>query len=677
MYKQLRNDGFTLVEIIVSIAIGSVVLAVVLSIIMTSFNYFGNASDAALKRRSLDSLVSYVRSEILNASEVVLSTSKPDTSDAWRCLYTEDNMLKCGKAGHEKNVFGESFYKKNAGTTNPFKLTMTFDMNKTSSSNNTNSFLGKMSYKYTTDGTSIRVDSIKFENLKNENYKFLKDGQLVNLTDDNKPTSPFSLNVSASSQFWKLYYKKPAATSSTDNNNDNVDDGLTHTVADKIYSISDYTNRGYFGNAWLDGTQFSYDSKLDSNYHEGRYNYQNYRSNNSYRIGDCVYYKGYWWMFAKDQSDDPKNLAPDGGYGCWQKLDEYFTEHCYYHTGDVVKDKQTNKYYKCIHSDSNIGWNNLSNTYYWKNLGTEYKEDGYDKQYTMMSEYNLNGIRSLDVPKNSPARFRKDVSGAQPYSTKYNLDADHTYDSSSINNFDTNKYEVGSFVQVKVNNSEGSTNQPYYRLYKKIFQPMKNINKNLKFPGNSVLSGWELCENNYAVGSSYSKGDEMRICNDDIRNNIGKTVDYQGIDEYIKLKLEYSKYPCDLSGSRSYNGYAYYNDQLYNSSKTFRYTLDMPENLGTFKSVVTSWSYYEKNYSDYKNIAQYFYPIFKFDKYDYYVSYYKVDNFKFDSNNINTLPFSDIVLNLNYIDDTGMNNNGYFTNFRDATWEKTSYKKLQ
>ena len=80
----------------------------------------------------------------------------------------------------------------------------------------------------------------------------------------------------------------------------------------------------------------------------------------------------------------------------------------------------------------------LSNTYYWKNLGTEYKEDGYDKQYTMMSEYNLNGIRSLDVPKNSPARFRKDVSeGAQPYSTKYNLDADHTYDTSSINNFDT------------------------------------------------------------------------------------------------------------------------------------------------------------------------------------------------------------------------------------------------
>ena len=117
-----------------------------------------------------------------------------------------------------------------------------------------------------------------------------------------------------------------------------------------------------------------------------------------------------------------------------------------------------------------------------------------------------------------------------------------------------NKYEVGSFVQVKVNNSEGPTNQPYYRLYKKIFQPMKNINKNLKFPGNSVLSGWELCENNYAVGSSYSKGDEMRICNDDIRNNIGKTVDYQGIDEYTKLKLEYSKYPCDLSGSRSYNG---------------------------------------------------------------------------------------------------------------------------
>jgi prepilin-type N-terminal cleavage/methylation domain-containing protein len=669
MYKQLKNDGFTLVEIIVSIAIGSAVLAVVLSVIVTSFHYFADASDAAIKRKSLDSVVSYVRSEILNASELVLSIDKPE-GDGWRCLYTEDNMLNCGKAGQEKNVFGASFYKKNAGA-EPYKLTLTLEISKGSTSNNTNSILGKIRYKYTTEGTLTRVDTIKFENLKDDNFKFLKEGKLVNLTDQNKPEKPFSLNSGSSDL--KLYYKKPASPDNSNNNNNPVDDGLTHTVADKIYSISDYTNRGYYAESWGDGVSFSYDSNLTSNYHEGTNNYQNFRINNSYRIGDCVYYKGYWWMFALAQSANPLYNPPGGSAGCWQQLDEYFHKGCIYHVGDVVKDPTTQKYYQCIKSEDNIKGNDLTNTYYWKDKGTKYNGDGYDKQYTTLSDYNLKEVRSLQVPDNSPARFRKQLSeDTQPYTIKYDLPADHTFDSNKINGFDTDNYEVGSYIQVKVKNSEGPTNKPYYRLYKKIFNPLKNINDNLKFPGNSVLSGWELCENNYAVGSSYHQGDVMRICDENIRMNIGKNVDYSSLDEYVKLTFDYSKEACKLDGTRSYSGQAYYNKRVYYNGH-FDYILDMPENLGSFESVVASWSYYASKNDSYQNIASRFFPEFDNDNNGYY---FKVTNFRFDDGNINYDPFSNITLNLNYID-SGVNNGTYYSDFRDATWTKTSYKQLQ
>ena len=63
MYKQLKNDGFTLVEIIVSIAIGTVVLGLVLSMITTAFSNFGTASNTNLKKSSLDGIVSYVRGQ--------------------------------------------------------------------------------------------------------------------------------------------------------------------------------------------------------------------------------------------------------------------------------------------------------------------------------------------------------------------------------------------------------------------------------------------------------------------------------------------------------------------------------------------------------------------------------------------------------------------------------------
>ena len=115
--RERNEDGFTLVEIIVSTAIGMVVLAVALSMILTSFDTFGTFSTTGLKKESLDNLVDYVRNEVMNATEVVMSDSIPNPTDSkdWHWLAVKNGQLYYGD--NDKNTSGKlvvnsSYYKK-------------------------------------------------------------------------------------------------------------------------------------------------------------------------------------------------------------------------------------------------------------------------------------------------------------------------------------------------------------------------------------------------------------------------------------------------------------------------------------------------------------------------------------------------------------------------------------
>lgn len=92
--------GFTLVEIIVSIAVASVVLLVAGAMILNSLNFFNTTVYSDLDKRCVDSLISFVREEIVYASDVrILPDDSPDKPNSdtigteWHCFYVNNGRL--------------------------------------------------------------------------------------------------------------------------------------------------------------------------------------------------------------------------------------------------------------------------------------------------------------------------------------------------------------------------------------------------------------------------------------------------------------------------------------------------------------------------------------------------------------------------------------------------------
>lgn len=96
----LKNrKGFTLVEIIVSIAVASIVLLVAGSMILSSSNFMMTTTDTDLNKRSVDSIIDFVRGEIIYSTDVrfvpVDSKYAPDyqNNDNWHYMYIKDGEL--------------------------------------------------------------------------------------------------------------------------------------------------------------------------------------------------------------------------------------------------------------------------------------------------------------------------------------------------------------------------------------------------------------------------------------------------------------------------------------------------------------------------------------------------------------------------------------------------------
>ena len=61
----MKNEkGFTLIEIIVSVAVGSIILGIVLSLLVTSFRLFDQSAQESQSKETNDNVISYI-SDIL------------------------------------------------------------------------------------------------------------------------------------------------------------------------------------------------------------------------------------------------------------------------------------------------------------------------------------------------------------------------------------------------------------------------------------------------------------------------------------------------------------------------------------------------------------------------------------------------------------------------------------
>lgn len=503
MYKQLRNDGFTLVEIIVSIAIGSVVLGLILSIILTSFNLFGNLSTTKLKKDSLDNIVSYVRGQILNAGTVVISEQKPSGND-WKWLYVDNDMLYRGDQAHNSGitVLDANYYNKrtNVDTSSKVnKLSIGVKVYRTNTDKNSDSsYRAKFSYTFqNSDEKYTKGDTVKFSNVKS-----LGDGEESSYSGDIRKIEAGKDATYTLSSTMKLYYK-----GTTNNSIPSPAGSYTGTIEDKIAFMTPYLNRGYF----VPGTSNN-DSELFS-----------IPSNNAYRLGDFSYYQGYWWMKISNDASTSYE-GPGNGAASWQKLDKNYTNGCPYQKGDVVLSE--GYFYKCIVNNTKYappadwsannykGTGNTVGSPTWLCLGKENVLDkstpGFDTSFSNLGEGDLSKIFKWQAPTTSPINdtARTSLQGYKIYANDYENVA--AYDA---NTFKTSDYAVGSLIKVKVANSgvNGGDTNSYYQLYKKIYEPDATTTKSDLAPGGSFMSGWKLLENEYMPNSSYEAGDSVRI----------------------------------------------------------------------------------------------------------------------------------------------------------------------
>lgn len=109
-----NKNGFTLIEIIVSILIASIGMMIATTLILNSMGFFDKTARSDNDKQILDGIRDYIQNELIYANEAQLSINKPDEQD-WHCLYVKD-----GKLYRDNNyktddvdcipVYGDDFY---------------------------------------------------------------------------------------------------------------------------------------------------------------------------------------------------------------------------------------------------------------------------------------------------------------------------------------------------------------------------------------------------------------------------------------------------------------------------------------------------------------------------------------------------------------------------------------
>lgn len=288
--RRFNKNGFTLIEIIVSIAIFSAVIAVLGSVMISGFKYFYETSNTDLDKRSIDQLSSYVREQLLYATDVKIQNSKPEGK--WYSISVVDNKLHHYDQDEiDLNAFNnDSYYNGHS-----FKMTVkAYENNRLDLSY---SMLDGTEALYTTRDTLELMNVTSIEN------------------------APFADEKIVGQDDLKIYYKKDkTAINNSGGSGEDSPFEVIGTVADQISDITLIN---------------------------GRYMHTN-QERMSFEYGDFYYYEGYWWKFI-DKAPYTSVTGKPGDISYhhrWKKIDAQWMAGSGYEYGDIVQ--HNGKYYRCV-----------------------------------------------------------------------------------------------------------------------------------------------------------------------------------------------------------------------------------------------------------------------------------------------------------------------------------------
>lgn len=96
--KLSNNKGFTLIEVIVALAIGSLVLAALTLLFVDVFTFLSTTSDTDQDKNVIDALTRFVSEEVKYSTDVrIVSASDPNAPDLsdeeWNVFYVDKDIL--------------------------------------------------------------------------------------------------------------------------------------------------------------------------------------------------------------------------------------------------------------------------------------------------------------------------------------------------------------------------------------------------------------------------------------------------------------------------------------------------------------------------------------------------------------------------------------------------------
>lgn len=317
-----NKKGFTLVEIIISIAIGSIVLMIAGSMFVSSFKFLFSTTDTDLDKRAVDSLIDVVRSDVEHSYDVRLVKADSDmakeltTENGWHSYYVKENVLY---RDNEKLLDNSYYNKKN------FEL-----------------------YANGNYENGVRVD-FKYVLKNNDETAYSA-----------RDTIMF-LNVTTAKEILDVGLYKDGYVPLT-----GEIDGYRLYFSDKYKAPNMPNNTG-------DGTIESIQNYITS------YNYRGvYNPNHSYQYqkGEIVWHNGYWWeRLAYSDKREPgtsfgwKRLTKEY---CQKNLDAPNNMYSSYEKGDIVI--YNNYYYEAIQdvieNDGSQYYGFITDTSRWKKIGS-------------------------------------------------------------------------------------------------------------------------------------------------------------------------------------------------------------------------------------------------------------------------------------------------------------------
>lgn len=394
----MNKKGFTLVEIIVGIAIGSVLLAVASSMIVSSYKTVYNTTDMDMDKRIVDSVADVVRSDTQYCFDVRLvknEENKPDVAheEGWHWLYVKEGQLY----RDDKSLFDASYYsnktikiKVNVYVMNDVRVDFTY-------------YLVDQNGKevYSTRDTLLYLNVQKLDSHEGLYSK----GNFVELTMDNP-------NSNTGNDTYRLYFRnvKPTTTEP-----DTPPTETEEKWKDNILSNGMVTEGNYVGK------------------------YEDFKFK-GFHAGSVVFYDGAYWQLVKDNN---KNTVPgkikteQGGEKVfvWRKLNSEYASNSCYLKNDIVVDKD-GVYYRAKNKVEK--GEKLTDTNYWERLGKindpNVKEILETNQIERIEPY-ISTVQEAYWPKDGPYKATfAEVQACTPSECKFQL-----YDS-------TKQYSVGSYV---------------------------------------------------------------------------------------------------------------------------------------------------------------------------------------------------------------------------------------